>query len=55
MREQVQEGVDYYINDDGFLVFTEKYLLKRGVCCGNACKHCPYDHINVKKDNKGTT
>jgi hypothetical protein len=23
-------------------VFTEKYLLKRGYCCKNGCKHCPY-------------
>lgn len=20
---------------------------RRGKCCGNACRHCPYDHINV--------
>jgi hypothetical protein len=23
-------------------VFTEKYLLKRGYCCQNGCRHCPY-------------
>ncbi len=33
---------DYYMSDEGFLVFTEKYLLKRGYCCQNGCKHCPY-------------
>jgi len=33
---------DYYINEQGFLVFTEKYHLKRGYCCGSGCKHCPY-------------
>lgn len=36
------EGVDYYFNEDGKLVFTEHYLLKRGKCCHSGCKHCPY-------------
>lgn len=45
---------DYYINDDGLMVFTAAYHLKRGVCCGSKCKHCPYEYKNVKKeDNKG--
>ena len=25
-----------------FMVFTEYAHLKRGTCCGNACRHCPY-------------
>lgn len=33
---------DYYMSSEGFLVFTEKYLRKRGYCCQNGCKHCPY-------------
>ena len=33
---------DYYIGDRGYRVFTEKYHLKRGHCCKNGCKHCPY-------------
>jgi hypothetical protein len=33
---------DYYIGKDGKLVFTEQYLLKRGFCCQNGCRHCPY-------------
>ncbi|MES2618997.1 MAG: DUF5522 domain-containing protein [Bacteroidota bacterium] len=43
---------DYYINNEGFVVFTEKYHLKRGHCCGCACKHCPYQHINVKSKTR---
>jgi len=34
---------DYYYSDQGYKVFTEKYHLKRGYCCKNNCKHCPYD------------
>lgn len=33
---------DFYTNEDGFIVFTEKYHLKRGHCCKSGCKHCPY-------------
>ena len=33
---------DYYFNDEGLMVFTRAYHLKRGYCCGNGCKHCPY-------------
>jgi Zn-dependent peptidase ImmA (M78 family) len=47
MKSGLQEE-DYYMNDAGLLVFTEKYHLKRGYCCGNYCKHCPFQHINTK-------
>ncbi|MEX0813515.1 MAG: DUF5522 domain-containing protein [Chitinophagales bacterium] len=42
MAEKLVEGEDYYINENGLFVFTEKYHLKRGYCCKNSCKHCPY-------------
>ena len=35
---------DFYLSPEGYIVFTEKYLLKRGYCCKNACKHCPYGY-----------
>ncbi|WP_420319325.1 DUF5522 domain-containing protein [Ekhidna sp.] len=43
------EPEDFYINNQGKMVLTEKYLLKRGYCCGNGCLHCPYNHINVEQ------
>lgn len=36
----LEEG-DYYL-ENGLLVFTAQYHLKRGYCCGNGCRHCPY-------------
>lgn len=33
---------DYYLSEEGYIVFTEKYHLKRGYCCQSGCKHCPY-------------
>ncbi len=42
---------DYYYSDEGYIVFTEKYHLKRGYCCDNNCKHCPFKK-NKKKMNE---
>jgi len=36
------EGEDYYYSPEGYIIFTEKYHLKRGYCCQSGCKHCPY-------------
>jgi hypothetical protein len=41
------EGEDFYYNEQGFIVLTAKYHLDRGHCCGNGCRHCPYEYINV--------
>lgn len=35
---------DYYMSDEGYMVFTEQYHLKRGYCCKSGCKHCPYGY-----------
>ncbi len=34
--------IDHYTDQNGNMVFTEKFLIKRGVCCGLGCRHCPY-------------
>lgn len=46
------EGEDYYINEDGLFVLTAKYHLDRGYCCGNGCKHCPYEYENVPEPKR---
>jgi hypothetical protein len=38
---QPLEPEDYYI-ENGLMVFTAAYHLKRGYCCGSGCRHCPY-------------
>ena len=35
----------------GYVVLTSQALLKQGKCCGNACRHCPFGHINVKENS----
>jgi hypothetical protein len=34
---------EYYINENGKVVFTEEYHLRRSFCCGSGCLHCPYE------------
>ena len=55
---QIKENEDFYYNELGYKVFTEKYHLKRGYCCKSGCKHCPYGYDkktdtfkNIKKFN----
>jgi len=43
------DGLDTYIDPTtGYQVLTSEALLKKGKCCGNSCRHCPYGHINVE-------
>lgn len=38
----------FYIDPvTGYKVMTHYMHLKRGTCCGNECRHCAYDHVNV--------
>lgn len=52
MKQPLLEGTDFYYNDDGYMVFTEKYLLNRGYCCGNGCRHCPFNYENVPEPKR---
>ena len=45
----LKENEDYYMDKNGLLVFTAKYLLERGFCCGNGCRHCPYGKEDAKQ------
>lgn len=38
------ESDEFYHTEEGFIVFTEKYHLKRGYCCKSGCRHCPYGY-----------
>ncbi len=35
------EHIDYTI-EDGIYILSKWFLLKRGTCCGNNCRNCPY-------------
>jgi hypothetical protein len=45
---QLVENEDYYL-DHGLMVLTARYHLRRGYCCEQGCRHCPY--TKEAKDN----
>ena len=52
MKQEWIEGEDYYVNENGLVVFSAKYLSERGYCCGNGCKHCPYSYEGVPEPKR---
>jgi hypothetical protein len=41
MSSQDQE-VDWEITDQGLYIATRGFLVRRGYCCANRCRNCPY-------------
>ena len=52
MPDNLIEGEDFYYNEQGYVVLTEKYHLKKGYCCGNGCRHCPYNYEAVSEPQR---
>ncbi|MFM7838768.1 MAG: DUF5522 domain-containing protein [Chitinophagaceae bacterium] len=52
MKEKLREGIDFYFNEQGFMVLTEQYHLHKGFCCGHGCRHCPYEYENVPEPRR---
>lgn len=48
-NKEFKEGEHFYL-DNGKVIMTELFHKERGFCCGNKCKHCPYEN-----SIKGTT
>lgn len=46
---QLRENEHYYF-ESGLMVLTVKYLLERGYCCQNGCRHCPYGFRKEDRD-----
>jgi biotin synthase-like enzyme len=45
--DQIKEGIDYYMEGER-VIFTSLFHIKRGQCCGNGCKHCPFSPKHTK-------
>jgi len=41
-RPKKMGSANFYFDETGLMVFTAAYHLRRGYCCGNNCRHCPY-------------
>ncbi|KAL3937521.1 MAG: hypothetical protein SGBAC_007395 [Bacillariaceae sp.] len=47
LRALQNASTTYIDPPTGFTVFTDLIHLKRGNCCGNKCRHCPYGYETV--------
>jgi hypothetical protein len=45
---QPETQTDWEITPDGLYIATRHFLLRRGYCCANRCRNCPY--INWRAD-----
>jgi hypothetical protein len=50
--EELIEGVHYYLNEEGLIVFTGQYHKEKGFCCGLGCLNCVYDYQNVPEPKR---
>jgi hypothetical protein len=50
-REKPKLLPSYYYVENDRIIFTEQFHIDRGQCCGNGCRHCPYQ----PKHKKGNT
>ena len=37
-------NIDFY-EEDGMIVMTKEYHLRRGYCCKSGCRNCPYGYL----------
>jgi hypothetical protein len=53
MKKDFVEKIHYYL-ENGKVVYTGQFHTERGYCCGNKCRHCPYEpkHIKGNKEIK---
>ena len=42
------QPTDFYYDNQGRMVMSEDYHIKRGSCCGNGCLKCPYEPKNER-------
>lgn len=47
MRLDEEDEHDWEVTADGLYMATRGFLMRRGYCCANQCRNCPY--INWRK------
>lgn len=52
MKKNLVESVDFYFDDNGYMVLTEQYHLDKGHCCGYGCRNCPFDFESVPEPKR---
>jgi len=41
-KKELRAGIHYYLEGEK-VIFTALFHFERGQCCGNGCRHCPFD------------
>ena len=49
MPEDRKDDEEMYYWENGLMVFTRAFHLRRGYCCKSGCRHCPYGFSKVKR------
>jgi 2-iminoacetate synthase ThiH len=44
---KLEESTHYYMEGER-VIFTALFHINRGQCCGNGCRHCPYEPKHTK-------
>ncbi len=52
MSNDLIEKIDFYYDDNGYMVLTAHYHLNKGYCCGFGCRHCPFHYENVPEPKR---
>lgn len=52
MSQNLIEGIHFYHDEHGYIVFTERYHIEKGHCCGHGCRHCPYQYESVPEPRR---
>jgi hypothetical protein len=47
MQHEFIKDIHYYMEGER-VIFTALFHIQRGSCCGNGCRHCPYDPKHTK-------
>lgn len=45
--KNIEQGKHYYMEGER-VIFTALFHIERGQCCGNGCRHCPYEPKHKK-------
>ncbi len=52
MSKNLVESVDFYFDENGYMVLTEQYHINKGHCCGYGCRHCPFNFESVPEPKR---
>lgn len=50
LEERFNKPLFYFENE--LVVFTPIHHITRGTCCGNKCRHCPYEPLHIKGNSQ---